>query len=276
MGKLIAFDVTVARRARLLRLNNLGRVNVLRGLVIIIYILGLCFVISGIVLQIGVGLGSLQRCRAAIDICLVFYVGGKVIVYVFLVERAHALRATKYRRYQDWVWIASMIIVNFGFGAIAVFAFLGPVVEISSIDGKCRIGLPFHVTLPLLIYDICINVGMTILFVVLIYPYVAHDWKSYVPFWMVRGRKSLQWMFKRRQSEQPTSLEGLVDRRTALERLILKSLVASVAILLSTVTNLAVLFSMSGREQGWLCFTICTCDGKCPVCMSAHPRDRER
>ena len=271
MRTLIPFDVAVARRARLLHLNNLGRVNVLRGLVIIIYVLGLCFVISGIVLQIGVGLSSLQRCRAAIDICLVFYVGGKVIVYVFLAERAHALRATKYRRYQDWIWIISMIIINFGFGTIAVFAFLGPVVEISSIDGKCRIGLPFHVTLPLLIYDICINMGMTILFVVLIYPYVAHDWRSYIPFWMVRGRKSLQRIFKRKRSEHSASSEELVDRRTALEKLILKSLVASVAILVSTVTNLAILFSMSGREQGWLCFTICTTDGKCPVCMSAQP-----
>ena len=32
---------------------------------------------------------------------------------------------------------------------------------LSLIDGKCRIGLPFKVTLSLLVYDIVINLGLT-------------------------------------------------------------------------------------------------------------------
>lgn len=60
------------------------------------------------------------RCRAAIDLCLVFYVGGKVFLYPFLVERAHQLVATKLPRLHDAVYLLGIAMVLFGFGVLAL------------------------------------------------------------------------------------------------------------------------------------------------------------
>lgn len=235
--------------------------NFLRVLVIIIYILGLCFVISGTLLLLGVGLNTPDRCRGAIVLCLVFYVGGKVIVYIFLVERAHAIRAARYRRYQDWVWLVSMLIVLGGFAPIAVFAFLEPVIDVSDIDGQCRIGLPLKITLPLLVYDILMNVGMTFIFFLLVKPYLRNGLPNFIPVWLRRTHHKVQRFFNMKVN-QADPAEGALDKRGTLERLAWKSFVASIAILISTVVNLSLLFHLQGRELGWLCFTVCTLDGE--------------
>lgn len=46
-----------------------------------------------------------------------------------------------------------------------------------------------------------------------------------------------------------------------VEKLLWKSLVGAALVLAPTVANLAVLYHMKGREQGWLCLTVCTLDG---------------
>lgn len=242
-------------------MDNLRNMNLLRVLVIVIYILGLCFVISGTTLQLGVGLNTLARCRGAIILCSVFYVGGKVIVYIFLVERAHAIRAARYRRYQDWVWLVSMLIILGGFGTITVFAFLEPVIDVSDIDGQCRIGLPLKITLPLLVYDIVMNVGMTFIFFVLVKPYIRNGLPNFIPVRIRRTHQKIQRAFNMKVT-QTDPAEGALDKRGTLERLAWKSFVASIAILLSTVANLSLLFHLKGRELGWLCYTICTVDGE--------------
>ena len=173
----------------------------------------------------------------------------------------YALRANRHRRYQDPLYIATMSIVILGFGTIAIFAFIMPVVEISRNDGRCRIGLPFRVTLPLLIYDILMNLGMTALFVGLVWPYLCeHGWRSYLPTSLGQCWIRLRRLVNPRVPD-PNAVSSGADPIARLERLIWKSLIASVAILISTVVNLAVLFRMDGRELAWLCFTICTVDG---------------
>ncbi|KAI9799678.1 MAG: hypothetical protein M1825_004413 [Sarcosagium campestre] len=220
----------------------------------------MCFIASAALLQVGIGLDTVSRCRIAIDLCLVFYVGGKVILYMFLVERAHAIRASRYKRYRDIVWISSTAIVLLGFGTIAVFAFLKPVSEISKTDGKCRIGVPLEVSLPLLTYDILINLGMTMLFLVLVYPHMRHGVPAFVPPWLSRAHAQFRRKFlKGNDAFRP---ELPLDQGGTIQRLAWKSFAASIAILFSTVANLSVLLYIRGREQGWLCFTMCTIDSE--------------
>lgn len=186
----------------------------------------------------------------------------QMVSYAFLCERLYALRATRHRRYQDPLYVVTMSIVVLGFGTIAVFAFIKPVYEISGADGKCRIGLPFEITLPLLIYDILMNIGMTFLFIVLVYPYLRRNgWRSYIPSCFSRTQRRLKRIRNARVSDSDPA-QAATDPVGRLERLIWKSLIASVAILISTVVNLAILFRMNGREQGWFCFTLCTIDGE--------------
>ena len=188
-------------------------------------------------------------CRAAIDICLVFYVGGKVFLYLFLVERAHQLVATKMVRHRDWVYIIGILVVLFGFGVLAVFAFIKPVTNLSAVDGKCRIGLPLVITIPLLTYDIIINFILTGIFYLrgarLIstrnFRHILHCIAMALPFRRV---------------------PGLRDPVRACEFFMGRSALGAMAIILPTIANLVILFVLNGHENGWLCFTICTIDSK--------------
>lgn len=96
--------------------------------------------------------------------CLVFYVSAKVFLYLFLVERAHQLVATEIPRDRDPVYLTGIATVLFGFGALAVLSLLHQLTSLSKIDGKCRIGLPLVITIPLLSYDILINFALTFVF----------------------------------------------------------------------------------------------------------------
>ncbi|KAI9845884.1 MAG: hypothetical protein M1838_001514 [Thelocarpon superellum] len=252
----------LAQRAKSLNVGSVRKMkmNVIPTLVFLIYAIALCFIFSGAILQLGIGLNTLGRCRTAIGLCLVFYVGGKVVLYIFLVERAHAIRSSRYGRTQDAIWISGMLIVLIGFGTIATLAFIEPVYEISPVDGRCRIGLPFRITLPLLIYDILINLIMTVTFFILLRPFMRNGMPRFTPTWMVQLFRRVQ----RRLHLRPSSIDptqSALDHRGVLERLAWKSFIACLAVLVPTVANLSILFYMSGREQGWLCFTACTIDG---------------
>ncbi|OCK98041.1 uncharacterized protein K441DRAFT_740930, partial [Cenococcum geophilum 1.58] len=145
-------------RAKQLRFNNLLAMDFIRPIVVTLYMLAVAFVIAAAIVESGLGLCSFTICRTAILICLVFYVSSKVTIllysngntYILLVERAHVLRAPYLRRAHDWIWLARMIVVASGFGTIIVFAFIYPLTDLSTTDGKCRIGFPLKVTIPLL------------------------------------------------------------------------------------------------------------------------------
>ena len=47
-----------------------------------------------------------------------------------------------------------------------------------------------------------------------------------------------------------------------LKRLVYRSLVGCGLVLVPTIVNMGLLYRWKGKEQGWLCFTICTVDGK--------------
>ena len=220
----------------------------------VLYLDAACFIFAAGMLINGWDFVSEGLCRTAIDICLVFYVGQKVFVYLFLVERVRLLRTRKIpqRRY-DWTTYVGFSIVIIGFGVIAIFAFMDPVTSLSKIDGKCRIGLPFIVTLPLLIYDITINFGFALMFTVL-------------ALRELQNRKQFMDAFKVILNELPgVHFDVWIrDQEMFAKVFIIKSCMGATSIIIPTVANLAVLFKLNGHEQGWLCFTICTIDGKLP------------
>ena len=140
-----------------------------------------------------------------------------------------------------------------GFGILAVFAFLHPVTSLSKIDGKCRIGLPLVITIPLLSYDVTINIALTLIFIVrgmrLVkirgFNHAMHCIALALPF-----RK----------------VHGLRDPIVACEFFMGRSGLGASAIILPTIANLVILFVLDGHENGWLCYTVCTIDS-----MSLRP-----
>ena len=244
-----------------LEIGNFKQLNSIRILVLAIYSCTLAFIFSAGLLINAWDFTTEGRCRAAIDVCLVFYVGGKVFLYLFLVERAHQLVATKLPRNRDPIYLLGIAIVLFGFGVLAVFAFIHPVTSLSAIDGKCRIGLPLIITIPLLSYDIIINFALTFVFVMRGARLVK-----------IRGFRhavyciALALPFRK--------VPGLRDPVIACEFFMGRSGLGASAIILPTIANLAVLFALNGHENGWLCFTICTIDSTfCCTPSLSHFKD---
>lgn len=189
--------------------------------------------------------------------------------YVFLVERAHAIRAPYMRRRSDFIWLVGIFFIAAGFGSIAICGFIWPISDMSKVDGRCRIGLPLKVTIPLLTFDVIINTALTGIFIYLLRPLLR---------WTLRPRTILNEPERPRTgkrirnmlggSNAPSTSATITDfyrinhtLHKSIEVLLWKTLIGCVLVMLPTVGNLAALYIMKGRELGWLCLTICSCDG---------------
>ncbi|KAF2457261.1 hypothetical protein BDY21DRAFT_392487 [Lineolata rhizophorae] len=248
-------------RAKYLRLRHIFRMNPTRLIVVIQHALAVAFVFCAAVVESGLGLSTDSSCFSAIIVCLVFYVLSKIVMYVFLVERAHALRDPFLSRAHDAVWVSFMLVVLTGFGSIATVAFVYPLHDISALDGKCRIGIPLKVSVPLLAYDIAINIGLTAVFIALLGralrfdPFAHHAAAAPPPLPAPATGGPPPAADAPRPSLLSARLKASLGRRLAW-----KSFAGAGLVLIPTVANLGVLYYLNGREQGWLCFTVCTLD----------------
>ncbi|KAF2118019.1 hypothetical protein BDV96DRAFT_644350 [Lophiotrema nucula] len=143
------------------------------------------FITSATVVETGQGLSTQILCYSAAIICLVFYTGNKLAIYVFLLERARVLRAPFTSRLKDWIWVAGIIVIVGDFGTIAIIGYISPVVDLSTIDGRCRIGLPPQVSFPLMSFDVGVNFALTGVFIYLLKPVLASSQK-----WSFAGIRS--------------------------------------------------------------------------------------
>lgn len=158
-----------------------------------------------------------------------------------------------------------MFIMLGGFGSIAIVGYLTPVVELSKLDGLCRIGLPPKVSFPLLCFDVLVNVLLTGVFFWLLRPVIkSHGF--------LHSRNCCGGTFGRKIKPKTGNQVTLRSHgRDGLERamnkniktLLWKCLVGSVLVMLPTVGNMAQFYAMKSRELGWVCLTICTLDGMC-------------
>lgn len=275
-------------RLKTLRNHVLRKRNFTSMLVVVLFIFGLGFIICASVVQTGQGLRTHQLCYSAAMICLVFYTGNKLTMYVhcaasldqtdhcsyiFLLERARIVRAPFVPRLKDRVWLLGMLIICGGFGAIAIVGYLSPVVELSKLDGRCRIGLPPRVSFPLLCFDVAVNFLLTGLFLWLLRPVLDFHGALKMSTWF--GEKltgKIKKSIRKREAELDTAHEG-ASLKSAMNKniriLLWKCLIGSTLVMLPTVANMAQFYVMNSRELGWVCLTICTLDG--PSISSTSP-----
>src|SRR5277367_5090510 len=176
----------------------------IRWLVICIYIVGILFVSSSTILQYGFGLNITPYCKTAILLCLVFYLSAKVLMYVFLAERARLMCFPLVNRKHDLIWLANISMVVIGFGIIAVLAFVYLVSEVSPVDGQCRIGPQLGITVALLAYDLFINMWLTGLFIKLAAKYI----KRFFPECISRRWNDLSQRLRPQAISLPASAHG--------------------------------------------------------------------
>jgi hypothetical protein len=240
----------------------------IRWLVICIYIVGILFISSSTILQYGFGLNGDPYCKTAILLCLVFYLSAKVLMYLFLVERARLMRLPLVNRKHDWLWLANMAMVVIGFGTIAVLAFIYLVANVSPTDGQCRIGLQLGITVALLAYDMLVNMWLTGLFIKLAAKHITRFLPERVSRWQILLNQRLRPQAHAQVISLPSDAkeEGdpvlATDASNDLAKLARKTMVGSSIMMLSTIVNLAVLLRFHGEEPGWVCLLICTIDGE--------------
>lgn len=178
-------------------------------------------------------------------------------------ERAHALRAPFKKRAQDWIWVAGTTLIFAGFTAIGVVAFMHPVADISPIDGRCRIGIPRYTTIPLVTYDVSLNILLTFVFVYLLNPLILSGKTSIIAFPASRLTKCLGNICSRSKSTNSLIQANQSNQQMVreIEKLLLRTLVGSILVMIPTVGNMAALSALEGHELGWICMTTCSFDG---------------
>lgn len=147
-----------------------------------------------------------------------------------------------------------MFFLIVGFGAIAVIAFMWPKAEVS-LDGNCIISQLLKATLPLLTYDIFVNISLTALFVHLLYPFLARKENR-----ISLGRSSPTFKFGQRKSPNASSNPDRITGR--LRKLVVKTIIGGVLIMIPTMANLTNMLIKRRGQQGWICLTLCSLDGR--------------
>ncbi|KAF2827431.1 hypothetical protein CC86DRAFT_290120 [Ophiobolus disseminans] len=171
-------------------------------IILVIYADSALFVLTTSVIVHGFGINnSREVCEGGIILCLVCYMTTKILIYYFLVERA----VFPYTVF---------VILNFIFR----ITYINP-------NGVCIIGMQKLAMLPLIIFEIIVNIYLTLLFV--------------LPLRALQSFKS--------------------HSNPALNRMAFRSFVGSCATLITSVTNLTILMEMKG-EPGWICLMICNAD----------------
>ncbi|KAK6432508.1 hypothetical protein LTR95_011325 [Oleoguttula sp. CCFEE 5521] len=265
-------------------LDKIKGTSLIRILVLLLTTVAIAFVAIAEVLEGAFDLGTIGSCRAAIYLCIMLYVGSKVLVQLFLVERVHVIKTHLHSRRQDRLWLLSIAILAVGFGIILTVALVNPIADFGGEHQVCSIGVPITVTIPLISYDILLNVALTGIFINLLRPLLAFRNRNSIlltPPLIDQSFNNSKIGLRTNASSnsRPLSNESLagptqiqpstviVSSRDGtnvepLKQLIYKSLVGAVAILIPTVVNLSLLYRWRGGEQGWLCLTLCTVDGE--------------
>ncbi|KII85175.1 hypothetical protein PLICRDRAFT_45329 [Plicaturopsis crispa FD-325 SS-3] len=184
------------------------------------------FLFIGGILIFGVGL-DIQNiaCSLAIFSCIGFYASSKVFIYLFLLEKLHIVWSpiSGVRRLKSPVYIvcAFTIVV---YSAIIALLLVGRIHEFRP-NGTCVIGLRPLASIPLVSYDLYVNILLTSLFL---------------------------WPLFRSQ-----------HFNHKLRRVAMRTLVASGIALTTSTANILVLNLMHGKELGWVCLGSCGADVIC-------------
>ncbi|KAK4226444.1 hypothetical protein QBC38DRAFT_228773 [Podospora fimiseda] len=214
---------------RYLAVKIWARLPFVQWIVFAIYADSFLFVFATGILQFGFGVGySMSVCESAILLCLACYVTTKILIYIFLVEKAFIIRSgTKKLRMRSKLYLFN----SFGMiGVYCVVVVLNFIYRITKVEnGQCIIGMQRPAMIPLISFDLLVNIYLTLVFL--------------IPLTRLYTYKNFQ--------ETPGS------RR--LRTVAIRTFVGCICTLTSSVVNLSVLMALDG-EPGWVCLMCCNSD----------------
>ncbi|KAH6622851.1 hypothetical protein F5144DRAFT_632284 [Chaetomium tenue] len=214
---------------RYLAVKTWKQLPFVQWLVFAIYTDSFMFVFATAVLQFGFGAGySSAACETAILLCLICYVTTKVLIYLFLVEKAYIIRSSnKKPRLKSKLYIFN----SFGMiGAYCLVVVPNFVLRFARVEnGECIIGMQRPAMIPLIVFDLLVNVYLTIIFLK-----PLSSLYSYKNFDRAPGSRRLKTMATR-------------------------TFIGCICTLASSIVNLSVLVGLNG-EPGWVCLMCCNSD----------------
>ncbi|PPQ95208.1 hypothetical protein CVT26_014899 [Gymnopilus dilepis] len=181
------------------------------------------FMITSGILVFGIGLEySMAVCTIASYLCPVFYSTSKFFVYAFLAEKVHIVWSPTVgiRRFESPVYLVCMVTVSLY--CIVMTLMLGGPIHEAEANGACVIGLKPLASIPILVYDIYINIFLTTMF---LYPLLRSKVMS-----------------------------------TGIRRLANRTFIAAILGLTTSTVNIVVLIILHGRELGWVNLGACAGD----------------
>ncbi|OLN95292.1 hypothetical protein CCHL11_04737 [Colletotrichum chlorophyti] len=230
-------------------IKNWKRIPFVVWLVLLIYTDSYLFVFVTAILQFALGVNTnIQICDGAILLCLVCYITTKVLIYLFLVEKAHIIRGATKPRLKSKLYIFN----SFGMlGVYTVIAILNFIFRITRIDdGQCYIGMQKVSMIPLISFDAVVNIYLTILFLIPLKSMTQlsqqRRWGSCVKLTIPVGLYSFK--------NFPKTAANIRLRTIAL-----RTFIGALCTLTSSIVNLTVLMVLNG-EPGWVCLMCCNSD----------------
>ncbi|EUC39799.1 hypothetical protein COCMIDRAFT_110541 [Bipolaris oryzae ATCC 44560] len=208
---------------------------------------------SSLLLGCGQGLYTYDLCLATTWVCLILYAMTKSVIYIFLVERIHVVRAPYVTRSRDWVYIGSMLFMMTASAGIVINAWLHPYTVMDPKSGRCHTGIQRKVTVPFLIIDIVMDIALTVVFFYLLQPVL---------------KQNGNWSFSTICGSSKTragivEIEGSRDTpvQRSIRSLLQKSIIGALAITLVTLVLFIIqYFCVEGKGVALVCSTICLVD----------------
>ncbi|KAJ3987435.1 hypothetical protein F5890DRAFT_1405146 [Lentinula detonsa] len=181
------------------------------------------FVFFSGLLSSGIGFStSYTTCSLAIYTCISFYAISKILIYAFLSEKVYIVwtGGNQTSRLKAKVYLLCAFVL-LGYVVVGILTVVGRDSAVRR-DGVCVIGLKAYATISLIVYDMCLNIFLTAMFL----------W----PLWISHP------MSPRLRSIAKRTLYG-----------------ASTSLITSMI-NIAILFLLGGNELGWICLSSCVAD----------------
>ncbi|KAJ4470845.1 hypothetical protein J3R30DRAFT_1130562 [Lentinula aciculospora] len=196
-----------------------------RVCILLIFLDSWLFLFASGMLTFGVGLESKELvCSLAIYLCVVFYATSKLLIYSFLVEKVYLVwspSTASPRRFKSPIYLSCLAMIAV-YGGVIASMFAGRIHYLREGDGVCIIGLEQYSSLTLVVYDLLINIVLTLLFL---------------------------W---------PVFRVNLTNPR--LKSVATRTLLASAVALTTSTINMLVLALLQGHENGWVCLGSCGAD----------------
>ncbi|KAJ3767278.1 hypothetical protein FB446DRAFT_821079, partial [Lentinula raphanica] len=175
------------------------------------------------ILTAGIGISwSHTTCTLAIYSCISFYAVSKILIYAFLSEKVYIVwtGGNQASRHKTKVYRLCAFVL-LGYFAIGILMVLGNAHTIRA-DGVCVIGLKAFATIPLIAYDLSLNIFLTAMFM--------------CPLWI---------------------LHPISPRLRSVAK---RTLYGATISLVSSAVNIMIMLLLSGSELGWVCITSCVSD----------------